>query len=146
MSTVSFEKEIAGIEKQLETERQELQRLEKDWKSFDLEFSELRDALENLKAAAEGRTVRGAKTAQRVDVNPDTGRPSRGARRDQLIQICRRLGRGQKTFRTIDVLDRVREVEGGVSAGIRSYTYSIMKTFEEEGLLEKVDRGTWKLK
>ena len=105
----------------------------------------MREAIEHLRAAVEGRDVKSAKIAPRVDVNPETGRPARGARRDQLLQICRRLGRGQKTFRTVDVLNRVREVEGELSPGIRSYTYSIMKTFEDEGVMQKVGRGTWKL-
>ncbi len=39
----------------------------------------------------------------------------------------------------------IGEVDGEVSSGVRSYTYAIMKTFAEEGFLEKVDRGTWKL-
>jgi hypothetical protein len=147
VTDISFDREIADLEAELAAERQELARLQEQWDAFDGDFAELREALTKLRAAAEGRTPRGeaARSPLEIELNPETGRPPRGARREQIVAICRRIGRGGKTFRTVDVLDVIGEVDGEVSSGVRSYTYAIMKTFAEEGFLEKVDRGTWKL-
>ena len=144
MPMVSFDNEIRDIEAQLEQEREELRELEEQYSGMDVELDELREALASLRRASSGKS-RPRTRARAVEVNPETGRPSRGARREQLMSICRSLGRGGNVFRTVEVLERVRDIEGEVSAGVRSYTYSSMATFAEEGLLEKVGRGRWRL-
>ena len=80
-----------------------------------------------------------------MQVNPETNRPGRGKRRDQLMDICKKLGRGKSTFRTIDVLKELEQIEPEVTKGMRSYTYAALANFESDGLLEKVGRGTWQL-
>ncbi len=141
-----FGSEIAAVEKQLELNKEKLRKLEREYREVDEEYSQLKESMEHFQAALEGRAT-GSQTSSIpvVETDPDTGRPSRGARRDQIVAICKKLGRGKKTFRTIDVLNKIAEVEGEVSSGIRSYTYAIMKTFEQDGIVEKVGRGTWKV-
>lgn len=147
MTDISFEREIADLEAELATERAELSHLQQEWEEHALEFDELREALANLRAAAEGRPPADghATSPLAIELNPETGRPPRGARREQIEAICRRLGRGSATFRTVDILNHIRKVDGEVSSGVRSYTYAMMKTLAEEGFVDKVGRGTWKL-
>lgn len=147
---VTFEDDISALEAELSRAREELAELERRWKAYDLKTQETRQALSNLR-----RTMRGelpgdaddglAGQIERVDINPDSGRPARGARREQIEQICKRIGRGQDSFRTVDVLNVLEQVEGDLTDGMKSYTYAVMTTLQEEDVVDKVGRGRWTL-
>lgn len=147
---VTFEDEISALEAKLAQAREELDELEKRWRAYDLKTQETRQALTNLR-----RTLRGelpgeaddgvASQIDKVDINPDSGRPARGARRDQIEQICQKIGRTHDSFRTVDVLNVLEDIEGELTDGMKSYTYAVMTTLQEEGVVDKVGRGRWKL-
>lgn len=147
---VTFQDEISALEAKLARARDELDELEQRWKAYDLKTQETRQALANLR-----RTLRGeipgeeqpglAGRIDKVDINPDSGRPARGARRDQIEQICNQIGRRQDEFRTVDVLNVLEDIEGELTDGMKSYTYAVMTTLEEEGVVDKVGRGRWQL-
>lgn len=148
--SISFKEDIAALEAQLDIAREELSDLEQRWKAYDLKTQEAREALSSLR-----RTLRGelpdaepsgpGAAIEKVEINPESGRPSRGARRDQIEQICTKIGRSGDVFRTVDVLNVLEEVEGELTAGMKSYTYAVMTTLQEEGVVEKVGRGRWEL-
>lgn len=149
--SVNFGDELSSFEKALATKRQELEDLRKKRDTHSLQTTEARNAIETLRAALRGEVPpsrgRGRKKVRGVGsltVDPDTQRPPRGARRQQILEICRQLGAAHEQFRTADVLKALGRIEGEVTDGIRSYTYSVVNTFEKEGLMEKVGRGRWK--
>lgn len=147
---ISFKGDITALEEQLEQAKEELAELEERWRIYDLKTQEARQTLQDLR-----QTLRGELPAeddellhgdiQPVPVNSDTGRPARGARRQQIEQICQRLGRAQDSFRTIEVLRVLEEVEGELTDGMKSYTYAVMSDLEDEDLVEKIGRGRWSL-
>ena len=152
--SLTFKEDISFYKGQLEEARAELARLEKELEEHDVKTEDCRKSLRLLKDFLAGKSVnvasKGGKGSKKkigaLQVNPDTNRPGRGKRRQQLLDICRKLGRGKNTFRTIDVLNELEQVESDVSKGMRSYTYAALANFESDGVLEKVGRGTWKLK
>lgn len=147
---VTFSAEIKLLEEELRMTLEELSKLEEQYDQFDLQTKNLRESLRKLKATEQGKAAPIARQRstklQPLDVNEDTNRPSRGARRKQVLNICKQLGRGGKDFRTIEVLNELTAIEGDLSAGMKSYTYAVLTNLEEDKVLEKVSRGTWKLK
>lgn len=148
--SVDFADEIKGFEQSLREKRELLDRLEKKRDAHTVQTKKARAALEDLRAVVRGETPpsqRGKTSSVRgveaVPVNKDTNRPARGARRQQILDICRKVGASGDIFRTADVLNILRKVEDDVSTGMRSYTYTVMNTFEDEGLIEKQGRGKW---
>jgi chromosome segregation ATPase len=147
---VTFEDDISALEAKLARARDELEELERRWQAKDVKTQETRDALDNLRRSmrgeipGQGTPGKGAQIEQ-VDINPESGRPSRGARRSQIEQICKRIGRGGETFRTVEVLNMLEEVEGDLTDGMKSYTYAVMTTLQDEEIVEKVGRGRWTL-
>ncbi len=151
--TVNFADELGHFEKALQEKREELAQLKKQRDSHAVQTRKARAALEDLRAVLRGETPpskRNANTSAHgiaaVPVNPDTNRPARGARRQQVLNICRKVGASGDIFRTADVLGVLREVEDEVSTGMRSYTYTVMNSLEDEGVIERKGRGKWILK
>ncbi|RAL23737.1 hypothetical protein DL240_06160 [Lujinxingia litoralis] len=149
--SVNFNDELKRFQDALNTKEQELAELRKKRDSHSMQTAEARAAIEGLRAALRGEAAptrqRGRKNVRGVSsipVDPETNRPPRGARRQQILEICRQLGAAHEQFRTADVLKSLGRIEGEVTDGIRSYTYSVINTFEKEGLMEKVGRGRWK--
>lgn len=147
---ISFKDNIASLEKALDVARAELAALEERSQTYNIKTQEARDALDSLRRSLRGevprpKSRRGAGSISALTLNPDSGRPARGARRDQIETICRKLGKGHQTFRTVDVLNILREVEGELSQGMKSYTYAVMTALEKEDLVTKVGRGKWTL-
>ncbi|MBA2665254.1 MAG: hypothetical protein H0U74_23400 [Bradymonadaceae bacterium] len=149
---ISFSDEILLLEAASKQHKAELGELEARHKQYDLQTAEARQALDALRTAlgvgvfAPKRRGRPRSTpSDALEVNPQSGRPSRGARRDQIEDICRTLGQRNANFRTAEVLKQLREIEGELSDGMRSYTYALMTTLQDEGLVNKVDRGRWEL-
>lgn len=144
--TISFKSDISDLEARLKSSQKELVELREQFQVHDTQTEETRQALEKLRAASEGRLPEKgrARSINAVAVK-DSGRPPRGARREQIEQICRRLGRGGEEFRTAAVLELLGKVEDGLTDGMRSYTYAVMNTLRDEGLVKKVGRGRWTL-
>lgn len=148
--SVNFSEEIENFESALEEKRNTLKELQAKRDSHAVQTRKARAALEDLQAVLRGETPPSQRTGRRgvrgvasVPVSDDTGRPARGARRQQISDICRQLGSEGEVFRTADVLDVLRKVEDDVSTGMRSYTYTVMNALDDEGVVEKAGRGKW---
>ena len=144
---INFSDDIKKLTTALEEARNELAELQKQREEYEVDAADLRSSLQGLRAAVVDERVPDAKGARirKLDINDESGRPSRGARRDQIEAICKKLGRGGKSFRTRDVIAQLGEVEGDLSDGMKSYTYAVLKTLAEQKALKKTGRGTWKL-
>ena len=145
---MNFGTDISSLEALIESERAALQDLIEQRQANTIQtqnvramIAQLRDLHASGKAPGTGKRSR----IEALDINAETGRPPRGDRKSQIEMISRKLGRAGKEFRTVDVLNEIRQVELSISSGVKSYTYSVMKTLGEEGVLEKVGRGRWKL-
>lgn len=147
---IDFEDNIKALQEELERARAELAALEAQRESYDVRTQECRDALNDLRAAGlEGKLPAAAKPRggkiKKLEVNEETGRPPRGARRRQIEAICKQLGRGNASFRSIHVVQELEAIEGDLNDGMKSYTYAVLNTLHDQGTLEKLKRGTWKL-
>ncbi len=146
---INFEDDIKRFEAKLARSQKQLDALHEKRKQYDLATKDLRDSINRLHEVEEGNVPeeeRGRRIRiKKLEVNEDTGRPARGARREQIEQLCRKIGYNGKPFRTIDVLNELEEVESGLTDGMKSYTYAVLTTLKEDGFVKKVSRGTWKL-
>ena len=148
--SIEFSGEIERLEKSLQEKRELLAKLESKREAHSVQTQRAREAIQDLRAVLRGdkppsksgkkKTSHGVSS---VPVNKDTGRPARGARTEQIREICRHLGASGDIFRTANVLGVLRDVEEDVDAGMRSYTYSVMNNLEEEGVIERQGRGKW---
>lgn len=151
--SIQFSDEIEKFEKILAEKQEELDGLLKRKEQNSVQTQKARAALIDLEAVRKGevppsqkskvKTVRGVSS---VPVDDDTNRPARGARRNQIIDICKQLGGTGEIFRTADVLKVLRKVEDDFSTGMRSYTYTVMNVLESEGLVDRRGRGKWSWK
>ncbi len=153
--SMDFSEEIAKFEAVLEEKYAELAELEEKRDTHADQTLKARRALEDLQAVLRGETPPSKRGSRRrslrgissVPVDDKTGRPPRGARRQQILEICRKIGTSGEVFRTADVLDVLRRVEGDeegeISPGMRSYTYTVMNALGEEGRIERRGRGKW---
>ncbi len=149
---LNFSDEISSLEKSLRVIQDELAALEEKRDSHTVQTTRARAALDDLRAVLRGevppsqkkgrKSVRGI---QSLPTNEESGRPARGARRQQIIDICTQLGQKDAIFRTADVLNVLREVEDEISTGVRSYVYAVMNTLEAESFIVKKGRGKWSL-
>ena len=150
MSDVNFQDDQKSYKEMLKAARAELAELEKQLKAYDLQTQRCRDSIATLRDAIDGkvpatpRATRGK--VEPLSINEETNRPPRGDRRRQIELICKKLGRGGKTFRAIEVINELQHVEGVISDGMRSYTYSVLGTLEADEYVEKQGRGLWRLK
>lgn len=148
---ISFESDIEQLERELDKARTELEELEEKYRTYNLKTEECRRSLTAVRSTLDGKLPDDHKPdaqdgeISEVEVNPESGRPSRGARREQLEQICRKIGAPGEPFRTVDVLNMLREIEGELTDGMKSYTYAVMTTLQDEDIVEKVGRGRWVL-
>ena len=151
-ASVNFGSEIKELKARLKQSKKDLKSLQARENKQLAQIANIRDSLDNLhKTVVKGQTLTPEErnATNRVgltplDINSDSGRPSRGKRREQIEQAAKKVGRGGKVFRTIELLHALEEVEGELSAGVKSYTYSMLKEFENDGVLEKVGHGKWK--
>lgn len=151
-SDLTFSDEIDNFKEALEEKREKLEKLERQRDAHAEQTRKARQSLEDLRAVLRGETPPSEQASDNatdgisaVEVNEETGRPSRGARRDQIEQICRMIGADGDIFRTADVLEQLRKVEDEVSTGMRSYTYTVMNNLEDEGVVQRQGRGKWTL-
>ena len=148
MAALSFSEEIKVLQSELDHTKQNLKSLESKYEQFHVQTTQLREQLNVLRQITKGK-IPGTKPkrskAQALDVNDQTGRPSRGARRQQIQVICKTLGRAGETFKTMDVIRELRQIESDVSAGMKSYTYAVLASLESAEFIKKVGRGQWQL-
>lgn len=147
---ISFKENIVSLENALSTARADLIELENRSQTYDLKTQETREALENLRCSLRGeiprpKTRKTPGSISALEVNRESGRPARGARRQQIETICEKIGKGQRPFRTVDVLNILRDVEDELSQGMKSYTYAVMNTLKDENIVTKIGRGKWTL-
>ena len=147
----SFAEHTETLRAQLEHAKQELVELEQQLEQHDDHTRSWREAMKKWRDMNAGKYVesassRGRSKIARLSINPETNRPKRGKRRQQIRSICKKLGRGKRVFRTVDVLNELRHIEHDISDGTKSYMYAVMTSLEKGGFLEKIGRGTWKLK
>lgn len=150
---MNFTDEIQKFEESLIEKRNELDALRTRRQAHMAQTGKARAALNDLRAVLNGEIPPSQKASPRrsvagveaLETNDETNRPRRGARRDQIVTICSNLGASGAIFRTADILKVLRDVEGEISAGVRSYTYSLMNTLESEGFVVKRGRGKWSL-
>jgi len=153
------------FQQELETLREEKRRLEEEIESIEEKLSRktdntesLRDDLERLTESIEtgevpdtvGSEQESASSAdgiEPVDLNPETGRPSRGARSDQIEQAIRVLSerKDEDEFRAAELFELLSEADPSVGENQQAYLYSKLDDLRDEGKLEKVKRGTWRL-
>ena len=150
--THDFSDELESLRTALAEKQQRLAELRAQRKTHFTQARKARAALDDLRAILRGEKPRGQRSTgsivkgiSSVPVNDDTQRPSRGARKEQIRAICEKVGARGEEFRTADVLNVLRKVESDFSAGMRSYTYTVMNALEEDGFVEKVGRGKWLL-
>lgn len=147
----SFTEEIEFFENRLQLAREELAELERKHQTHDVEIQKCRQSIRAVRQIMEGklpetrRSQSNTQSVEQLEVNPDTGRPSRGARRDQIERICLSIGATGEAFRTVDMLNKLREVEGDLSDGMKSYAYAVMSKLQDDQVIEKVGRGKWTL-
>lgn len=147
---INFSDNITQLKVAVARATEELDELEKRAEQYNLKTQEARQVLENLKQVLGGELPKASRKAaalhlRPLEVNQETGRPARGARRAQIESICRKLGQNKRQFRSVDVLNILREIEEDMSSGMKSYTYAVMTRLEAEGLILKVGRGMWRL-
>ena len=148
------------FEQQLEGLREEKQRLEQEISELEAKLSQkssntesLRDDLESLTESLETGQVPAAErpdaqNVQGIDpvpVDPDTGKPPRGARGRQIRQAIDVISRDQETFKAAELFELLQEADPSISESQRAYLYSKLNDLRDEGVLEKVKRGTWTL-
>ncbi len=152
---ISFSEEISNLEQAIIQHEQDLTELEERHSQFDVQTHDARRVLGELRESfgmPSNRTTKGGgragsklRSVSALETNPESGRPARGARRAQIEAICRALGQAQGEFRTAEVIDQIRDLEGELSGSLRSYIYALMTTLETETILEKVGHGRWKV-
>ncbi len=152
---ISFSDEIANLEQAIIQHQQELTELEERHRLFDVQTHDARRILDELRArfgmpttrtkGSKARTTTTLRSVNALETNPDSGRPARGARRAQVESICRALSQEQGEFRTAEVINQIRSLEGELSGSLRSYVYALMTTLDTEDVLEKVGHGRWKV-
>lgn len=150
-SKISFADNISDLEAALKQQEEELARLEAQRQTFAIQTQETRKALARLRRVLSGELAESAPRRSKagmtepLEVNAESGRPSRGARREQIETLCQHLGRGSKSFQTKEVLAELEGIEGPLSTGIRSYVYAVMNSLDDEGTIVKVGRGRWQV-
>lgn len=149
---MNFSDELDNFKDALEQKRQLLEELKEKRNAHAKQLRKARQALEDLRAVLRGETPPSKKDRKKkvrgiskVPVDDETGRPARGARRQQIVAICRKIGADGDVFRTRDVLEVLRDVEDEVSTGMRSYTYTVMNSLEDDDIVERRGRGKWVL-
>lgn len=148
------------FEEQLEGLREEKQRLEQEIAELETKLSQkssntesLREDLESLTESLETGEVpaserRDAQTVQGIDpvpVDPDTQKPPRGARGRQIRQAIKVISRDKDQFKAAELFELLQEADPSISESQRAYLYSKLNDLRDEGVLEKVKRGTWTL-
>ncbi len=149
---VDFGDERATFQARLDKAREELAQLESRLEEHGVQTGKARASLQQMRVLLGGKLPKKARGRGRgrgkiraLEVNDETGRPARGSRRQQVEDICTSLGKGGQTFRSVEVLKALQAIEGDVSNGMKSYTYTVLNTLGEEGILTKVGRGKWTL-
>lgn len=149
---VTFSDQIDQFEEALSKKREQLEELKEKRTAYSDKIVDARRALEALRAALRGEAPPDDSGDATVDVAPlkvntETDRPSRGARRQQIIDICEAYGRKTDTFHTHEIVKELKKIEGSrYKESMESYTYALMNKLgkDDDIDIKKVGRGEWK--
>jgi DNA repair exonuclease SbcCD ATPase subunit len=150
------------FDEQLESLREEKQQLEEEIEAIEAKLSrkssnteELRRDLERLTESLQTGEVPENESAsaspvdgiEPVELNPDTERPPRGARSEQIRQAIDVISdrKDEETFRAAELFELLEKADASFGDDQRAYLYSKLDDLREEDVLEKVSRGTWTL-
>ena len=150
---MDFEQELEGLREQREQLTQEISDLEAELSQKSANTASLREDLEELTESIESNDVpesakerkKSVRGIERVPVDEETGKPPRGRRGEQIEQAIKVISRRKETFKAVELFELLQEADPLVSDSQRAYLYSKLNDLRDEGKLEKVKRGTWKL-
>lgn len=132
---------IEAIEAELSEESENTEKLRSHLERLDESISRSAVPSDETDTADEGP----ASAIDRVDVNPETGKPPRGARGRQIRQAIGVVTQDKEQFKAREVFDLMKEADPSVEESQRAYLYSKLKDLRDDGELEKVARGTWEI-
>lgn len=150
---MDFEEQLEGLREEKQRLEAEISQLEKKLSQKSSNTESLREDLETLTESLEtGEVPASERTdAQSVDgidpvpVDPDTGKPPRGARGKQIRQAIEVISQDKDEFKAAELFELLQEADPSISESQRAYLYSKLNDLREDGVLEKVKRGTWTL-
>ncbi len=152
--SMTFSGELENFQEALQQKQARLKELRQQRREYEGRTKKARQALQDLQAILRGEHPSSSDASVHgidpVVIPEGNKRPPRGARKNQIRQICRLVGSTGDTFRTKQVIDKLREIEGDgqgdIDKSIISYVYSVMNTLGEEGFLQREEgRGKWSL-
>lgn len=150
---MEFEEQLEGLREQKQRLREEIAAIEEKLSKKSANTESLRNDLENLTESLETNEVppsertdeQSVRGIDRVPVDPESGKPPRGARGRQIRQAIEVISDRQDTFKAAELFELLQEADPSVSDSQRAYLYSKLNDLRDEGVLEKVKRGTWRL-
>ena len=150
---MDFNKELEGLREERDQLKQQINQLETRLSKKSASTEKLRQNLDALTESFEKNEVpasakekkESVRGIEHVPVDEETGKPPRGARSRQIRQAIEVISRRQETFKAVELFKLLQEADPSVSDSQRAYLYSKLNDLRDEGVLEKVKRGTWKL-
>lgn len=133
-----FVNKIEEIEDALETKTRNTEKLRRELQALNasIESGDIPS-----KDSDTGQAVRGIEPAETTDA----GNPKRGERGRQIEQAIDVISREQETFKAAELFDLIRQADPNVDDSQRAYLYSKLNELRDEGEIEKVKRGTWRV-
>lgn len=149
---MDFEEELKQIRKEKKQLEEEIEELEAELSVEEGSLEDLRHDIDQLKKLDETGEIPDDEKAPRqnvpgidsVELN-ENGNPPRGARSKQIEQAVRKLGRQEDEFKAAEIFDLLTEADPNFGEKQRAYLYSKLDELKEEGVIDKVRRGTWTL-
>jgi chromosome segregation ATPase len=150
---MDFDQELEGLREEREELKEQISELEAELSQKSANTASLREDLEELTESIESNDVpesakerrKSVRGIDRVPVDQETGKPPRGRRGEQIEQGIKVISRRQETFKAVELFELLKEADPNVTDSQRAYLYSKLNDMRDEGKLEKVKRGTWKL-
>lgn len=151
--TIEFGEDLEQLRERRQELQAEIDEIEEELEKTSSSTDTLRENLQQLKTSVQTGRVpsedgsgRGSKPRiSRVKVNPETGKPRRGARAEQIQQAIDVITDRQETFKAAELFELIQDADPNVTESQRAYLYSKLNELRDDGILEKVKRGTWTL-
>jgi len=148
---VEFEQELEELRNLREKFSNKIEEIQEALERRTRNTEKLRKEIQALNASVEsggipdeegvGRAVAGIEPAETTE----EGNPKRGARGRQIEQAIDVITRQQETFKAKELFELIKQADPNVDDSQRAYLYSKLNDLRDEGEIEKVKRGTWKL-
>lgn len=150
---MDFESELEHLRERKQKLEEKITKLEEALAQKSADTKQIRRDLEQWKASVETgeipeeerRDSTSSSAIPRVEVNPETQRPPRGARGEQIEKAIKVISRRQDQFKASELFELIQEHDPDFEKNQRDYMYSKLNNLRDEGELEKVKRGTWTL-